>query len=131
MTNKIKQIQSKLSESFQGGNIAAAVAYIPIFGWLYPYFAKKGDSFYYFHGRQSMYLNLVIVVVYSVIWLLEYFPVTALLFGHGSILHPVSRTIWLLSASAYVIVAAFAAKKAYDNEKWNIPYLDSLVQKVF
>ena len=131
MTDKIKQIQSKLSESFQGGNISAAAAYIPLFGWLYPYIAKKGDSFYHFHARQSMYLNLLIVVVYFAIWLLEYFPITALLFGPGHVLHPVSRTVWLLAALAYIVSTAFAAKKAYNNEKWNIPYLDALIQKIF
>ena len=111
------------------GENLAAFSYIPLIGWIYPYFFRKEDELVSFHARQAMQLNVAIVAAYFFIWIIEYFPLTAIFFGPGSILHPISRTAWLLVIFAYIIFSVVAAYQAYSSNKWNIPYLQKGIEK--
>jgi len=130
MSDKIREIQDKMRNIHGSDDYIAAVAYIPLFGWIFPYFAKKDDPLCQFHGKQAMQLNLVILIVYFFVWLLEHFPILSWLFAEGQLLHPVTRSMWLISAAIYVGLSIFCAFKALSDEQWEIPKLNEYVNKV-
>ena len=128
MSDKIKEIQAKLAERFKsGGQASAACSYIPLVGWIYPYFFRKEDELSKFHAEQAMQLNILTLTLYFAIWILEYFPITAIFFGPGSILYPISRTLWLLVIFAYIAFSTIGAYQAYSATNWEIPYLKKIV----
>ena len=130
MSDKIKEIQAKFMGSFKGsGQALAAYSYIPLAGWIYPYFFRKEDELSKFHSEQAMRLNVVTVAAYFAIWILEYFPITAIFFGPGSILHPISRTFWLIVVFAYIGFSTMGAYQAYLGKTWEVPYLKASVEK--
>jgi len=63
--------------------VSAAVAYIPIIGWLYVLFVQRKDALAIFHLRQSIGLFLFLLVVlvgWAVIaWILAWVPYLAVL----------------------------------------------------
>lgn len=133
MADKIRDIHSKFMKNLEGGGggeLAAVIAYVPLVGWIYPYRMKKDDEFCQFHGRQGMRLNALAFGLYFVIWLLENFPLTAWLFGKGAMFHGISSGIWAIAASAYLIASLAAAFKAFSNEKWEIPLLEDVIQRL-
>ncbi|MBI3395116.1 MAG: hypothetical protein HY042_04720 [Spirochaetia bacterium] len=133
MADKVRDFQSKFMKNLEGGSgeqIAAAIAYVPLFGWVYPYRMKKDDELCQFHGRQGMRLNALVFGIYFVIWLIENFPLTGWLFGKGAWFHPISTGIWTIIASAYLIASIAGAWKAFSGEMWEIPLLDDVIQKL-
>lgn len=137
MSGKIKEIQEKFSdftESLKDRGKEwrnwAVYSYIPLVGWIYPYFFRKEEELSQFHAKQAMQLNVISLIAYFVIWILEYFPITAIFFGPGSILHPISRTIWLVVFFGYVALSGVGAYQAHSNRNWEIPYLKKGVDKI-
>ena len=132
MKEKVKEIQAKLIDAFQksGGESLAALSYIPLLGWVYPYFFRKEEELVRFHASQAMQLNAMITAIYFLIWVLEYFPLTGIFFGPGSLLHPISRTLWLFTVFAYMAFSLVASYQAYSGKKWEIPYLKERVAKI-
>jgi uncharacterized membrane protein len=63
--------------------LAAALAYIPILGWLYVFFFQRGNSFAVFHLRQSVGLFLFLVGAVAgwavVGWFLAWIPYMAVI----------------------------------------------------
>jgi len=63
--------------------ISAAVAYVPIIGWLYVLFVQRKDALAVYHLRQSIGLFLfllAVLLVWAVIaWLLAWIPYLAIL----------------------------------------------------
>ena len=112
-----------------GDQILAAAAYIPLVGWIYPYTSRKDDELCQFHGRQAMILNIMMVALYFAIWLLENFPVTALLFGQGAWFAPITGAISLIATLVYIGLSLTGAFKAISEEKWPVPYLEDLVER--
>lgn len=133
MSDKIREIQEKFNSKFQGKNEenVAASAYIPLFGWIYPYYFSKEQALCHFHGKQALQLNVAIVLLYFVIWLLEYFPLTSIFFGVNAILHPITRTIWLVSIFGYISVSGIGAYRALSGESWPVPYLQKVVTMIW
>lgn len=131
MADKIRDIQSRLLKNIHGGDqVAAAIAYVPLAGWIFPYLFRKEDELCQFHGKQGLKLNIVIVAIYFVIWVIENFPLTAWLFGLDEPLHPLTRTVWLVALVAYLGASAMAAAKALTEEKWSVPYLDEVLDRI-
>jgi len=131
MSDRIRDIQSRLMKNLQGGDqLAAAVAYVPLVGWIYPYFFKREDELCQFHGRQALKLNGALVAIYIAVWFLENFPLSAWLFGTGEPLNALSRTVWLVTLLGFLAVSVVAALKAFAEELWEIPYLDDAVDLV-
>lgn len=132
MSDKIRDIHSRLMNNLHGGDqISAAIGYVPLFGWILPYLFKKDDEFCRFHGEQAMKLNVTIVVFYFAIWVIENFPLTAIIFGLDAVFHPITRSLWLVGAIGYLAISGIAAFKALSEEKWEIPYLMKYVDEVF
>lgn len=132
MSDTIRDIHSRLKNNLHGGDqISAAIAYVPLFGWILPYLFKKDDPLCRFHGEQAMKLNLAIVAFYFAIWVLEHFPLTAILFGYDAVFHPLTRSLWLVGAIGYMAISAIGAFKALSDEKWEIPYLMKYLDEAF
>lgn len=132
MSDRIRDIQSRLMKNLQDGDqLAAAVAYVPLVGWIYPYFFKKEDELCEFHARQGLKLNLALIAVYFLVWVLENFPLTGFLFGAGEPLNALTRTVWLVAMLGYLGISIVAALKAFAAELWEIPYLDDAADMVF
>ena len=112
-----------------GDQILAAAAYIPLVGWIYPYLSRKDDELCQFHGRQAMILNIVMVGLYFGVWLLENFPLTGWLFGEGALLAPITGALFLIASLVYIGLSLTAAFKAISEEKWEVPYLEDMVDK--
>ena len=130
MSDKIRDIHSRLMNNLHGGDqSSAAVGYVPLFGWIVPYLFKKDDEFCRFHGEQAMKLNGAFLAFYFVIWVIENFPLTAILFGLDSIFHPITRSLWLVGVIGYLALSAIGAFKALSEEKWEIPYLIKYVDE--
>ena len=129
MEDKIREIQDRLKGLGEGNRPFAVLAYVPLFGWIYPFYFRTQDALCQFHGRQAMRLNLVVLAVYFLVWILENFPIISWLFGPGQLLHHLSRAVWILAAGAYLAISAYAAYKALHDESWSIPYLDEYLEK--
>ena len=129
MSDKIRDIQDRMKRLGEGERLYAVIAYIPLFGWIYTYYFKDKDELCRFHARQALRLNLVLVVVYFLVWFLESFPILSWLFGPGKLLHHLSRSIWLIVSGLYLGVSALAAYKAMGEEKWSVPYLEEYLDK--
>ena len=129
MSDKIREIQSRFRNIHGSDQIAAAAAYIPLFGWIFAYYVKKEIELCRFHGRQAMQLNGVMLVVYFAVWVLEHFPIVSFFFGPGQWFHAITRAVWLVTALAFAGLSAYAAFKAFSEEKWAIPQLDENIQK--
>lgn len=115
--------------SFQD-RLWAAISYFPLLGWVYPYyFRKKASEHCRFHADQALYLNLLFLLLYFAIWLLENFPLTGIIFGSASLLSPILQTAWLLSQILYLALSGFSAYRAYRGETWKIPYLAFAMEK--
>ncbi|MBX7058659.1 MAG: hypothetical protein K1X75_11385 [Leptospirales bacterium] len=133
MSDRIRNIRARmLGNASPGGaesgdHAAAAAAYIPLVGWAYAYFSKKEDDYCQFHARQGLKLNAVIGLIYFAVWFLETFPITAWFFGPDSLLHPITRTILYVSVAGFLAASAAAAAKAFQGERWEIPYLEDLI----
>jgi uncharacterized membrane protein len=135
MADKIRDIQSRLVSNLGGRDqLSAAIAYIPLFGWVFPYVFKKEDDLCQFHGLQAMKLNAALVGVYFVVWVIENFPLTGFLFGKGAVFNPLTESVWLVAMIAYCVVSGIAAFKAFSEEKWEIPYfieyLDEFIDQI-
>lgn len=132
MNKKIQDIQSKIKENIQNNSVGfcAASSYFPLVGWIYPYFFRKDEQLAKFHGLQALQLNIVLIVLYFIVWFLESFPITAIMFGPDHIFHPISRTIWILIVFVYLSLTSICAYKAYSGIEWHIPYLKALLDKV-
>ena len=63
--------------------ISAAIAYIPVLGWLYVFFLQRKNSLAIYHLRQSIGLILFMIAVLAVwaviAWLLAWIPFMAVL----------------------------------------------------
>ncbi len=134
MSDRIRNIRARLQGTGAGSpesgdSSAAAAAYIPLVGWAYAYFGKKDDDFCQFHGRQSLRLTAVFLVLYFAVWFLENFWITAFFFGVDSLLHPITRTILYLGIAVYLVASIAAGLRALGGERWEIPYLEEMIDR--
>lgn len=64
-------------------SVAAAIAYIPVIGWLYAFLTQRRDPFVMFHLRQGIGLVLFLigaVVVWAVVsWVIAWIPYMAVI----------------------------------------------------
>ena len=131
MTEKIKDFQNKFKNAENRDLLIAALAYIPLFGWIYPSLFKKEDDFCQFHVRQSMQLNGIILAVYFAVWILENFPIVSWIFGPDMLFFHLSRSVWILSAIAFIAVSIHASLKALEGERWAVPFMNEYLKKFY
>lgn len=128
MADKIREIQERFKGNYQDGDqLSAAIAYVPLIGWILPYRLKQEDALCQYHGRQGMRLNILMLCIYFTIWILENFPLTSWLFGQGEPLNALTSSFWIITLILYVIASGMAAYRAFMDEEWEVPYLEDII----
>jgi uncharacterized membrane protein len=112
-------------------NIMGALAYL--IGWLtglimYVMYKDK-SKFVTFHGLQSIFLSIVEMVVFFVLFVIIWvvgIVLAMVTFGVGMIVAPIGMLLVLVLALA---VTVFMMWKAYNGEKYKLPYIGDLAEK--
>lgn len=116
---------SPVSSGAMTSNIAAMLSYVLglitgiIFLVLEPY---KNDRFVRFHAYQSIFFSLALLV-FGIVWNLVW---GMLLFGF---LWGLARLLYNLICLALFVYWLFLMYKAYNREKYMVPYLGELAAK--
>lgn len=126
VSRKAKEFTSSVKETFEGSEsnrLFAALGYIPVLGWILPYFFKREDELCQFHGKQSFVFSIFFIIMMTVVWIVENLPILSHLLswiGIKAFLVPLLLYGTLL---IYLGASAYAAYKAFQDEIWEIPYL--------
>jgi uncharacterized membrane protein len=119
--------------------VAAALSYIWIVGLIF-FFIEKENRFVRFHAMQSIIFgiaNSVILVLLSVLTMILtiVMGVGGAMVGGvlGLIVSLLGWLIWLLFALVIVLLLLgliFAAYKAYQGEKFKLPFIGNIAEKI-
>ena len=106
-------------------NVAAAIAYIPIVGLVF-LVIEKGSRFVKFHAVQSLLLALAFFVLYFgltiVGFVLGNIPVLGFIISFALIF------VYLGLGLGGLVVWVLAIIKAFQNEKWKLPYIGDIAE---
>ncbi len=109
-------------------NVAAALSYLLgfitgiIFLVIEPY---RRDPFVRFHAFQSIFLSAVVVII-SIVWSTVF---GALFFASFGILWSLLALIWVVLRIAFFVVWLFMMYKAYNNDKFQLPFIGPIAAK--
>lgn len=126
-------VQSGKSSTGLDENIASLLAYV--FGWvsgLIFFLMEKSSQLVKFHAMQSILLNVLVgviaVVISIVLWILILIlgQVSGALAGIVSLL---SFLFWLIFSVAVLIAWVMCLIKAYQGQKWKIPFIGDFAEK--
>jgi len=111
-------------------NVAGMLAYFPFVGWIIAIvflFVEplKTDKFVRFHALQSIFLNVALMAFWIVYRILSRI-LGAITLG---VLGVVMGLLGLLVFLAILVYCVFLMYKAYNNEKYMIPYIGPLAAK--
>jgi len=116
--NEVK-IDAGDSDSFMEGNsrIFAAIAYIPLIGWILPLFLKRDDEFCQFHGKQGFVVSIISFLVGITVAILrtELFEIILVLF------------YFFLFAGLFI----YGFFVAYNNKEKSIPFIKEISDRIF
>ena len=120
-------------------NIAAALSYIWIVGVIF-YLLEKENRFIRFHAMQSILfgiansvLMIVLVVVGMILTFISIGASAAVGGGLGSLMGLLVWLIWMLFwliAMALFVGLIFAAVKAYQGQKFKLPIIGNMAEKI-
>jgi uncharacterized membrane protein len=119
--------------------IAAALSYIWIVGLIF-FFIEKENRFVRFHALQSIIFGIASMVIIGVLAVLAVILTFAFSIGGavvgggiGALIHLVVWLIWLifwLLWLAFLIGLIFAAVKAYQGQKFKLPIVGNMAEKI-
>lgn len=114
------------AKSEKDPNIYAAIAYIPLFGWLIAYFFRPKQKLCMFHAYQSFKLNLIALGLFFILWFITNFPLISwflkLILFQPIVTDFLYYTVWL----ALFGLSTYAAYKAYEMEEYYLPFMKEL-----
>jgi uncharacterized membrane protein len=108
-------------------NVAAALACFPLVGGIIFYILEQRDSFVRFYAMQSIILGaawLLFGVALRICWLILA-PIPAL----GLIFRALLWAISALGHIAFLVVLIIAIVKAFNQERWDIPWIGPMARK--
>ncbi|HEV3278911.1 MAG TPA: hypothetical protein VG860_19090 [Terriglobia bacterium] len=109
-------------------NVAAALSYLLgfitgiIFLVIEPY---RRDSFVRFHAFQSIFLSAGYVIL-SIVWGAVFGVMVVASFGF---LWTVLAGVWVLVRIAFFVLWLFMMYKAYNNERYQLPFIGPIAAK--
>jgi uncharacterized membrane protein len=119
--------------------VAAALAYIWIVGLIF-YFMEKENRFVRFHAMQSIIFGIANSVILIGLMILSFVLTIVMGIGGamvggalGLIVSLLGWLIWLLFALVMMALFAglvFAAYKAYQGEKFKLPFIGNMAEKI-
>ena len=126
-------VQSDKSSTGLDVNIASLLAYV--FGWvsgLIFFLMEKSSQLVRFHAMQSILLNVVVGVIAVVLTIV--LSVLALILGQisgalASIATLLWFLFWMVFSVAILIVWVMCLLKAYQGQKWKIPFIGDYAEK--
>ena len=92
--------------------ILAAVSYLGIL-CLIPLMLKRDDKYVEFHAKQG----LVLFIAEIIVWFINIIPF-------------LGQMIWLMASLVFLAVSIIGLVKAYQGEKWEIPFLADYAKKI-
>ncbi|MEO0076760.1 MAG: hypothetical protein ABIK19_03750 [candidate division WOR-3 bacterium] len=115
--------------------ILSAIGYIPFLCFLPIYLARE-DEFAQFHGKQSLVLFALYILISLALWLVS--RIFGGILGHVIIIGFMFKVIgWLLYnvlgvilGIIYIILIILGFIYAITGNKWEIPFVSSFAQKV-
>lgn len=125
-TRKLKTDVEDSIKSDTNYQIYSAIGYIPIIGWMLPYFFKKKSSDCQFHAKQSAVLAVIFIMIMTVVWILNHLPILSHLLSFIGIKSFLIPAITYSSSVLYIGVSLVSAYKAYNRDKWEIPFLPQI-----
>ena len=106
-------------------NVAAAISYIPIVGIVF-LVIEKGSRFVKFHAVQSLLLAVAFFVMYFGLTIIGFVlgmvPVLGIIVSFGLIF------VYLALGLGGLVVWVLAILKAFQNEKWKLPYIGDIAE---
>ena len=124
-----KPVEKKPAASSGGAsesNLLAAVGYIIGLLAIILYLIKKEDKYLRFHSMQSILLwvatfvvAIVLGIVSAIVGMIPVIGVVACVFGFAAV------AIWLVA----VVAALYCAYKAFNGEKYELPYIGPMAKK--
>ena len=119
--------------------VAAALSYIWIVGLIF-FFIEKENKFIRFHAMQSIIFGIANSIIMSVLAVVAVILTFAFGIGGamvgGGIGTLISLLVWLIWLLFWVIGLAlfigliFAAYKAYQGEKFKLPFIGNMAEKI-
>ncbi|MFP3950497.1 MAG: DUF4870 domain-containing protein [Candidatus Micrarchaeia archaeon] len=107
-------------------NLLAAVGYIIGIIAIIMYLVKKEDKFLRFHSMQSILLWVGAFVVAIVLWIISavvgMIPVIGAI---GCVFGFLGLAVWLVA----FVAALYCAYKAFEGEKYGLPYIGPMARK--
>ncbi|MEO0083705.1 MAG: hypothetical protein ABIK33_04930 [candidate division WOR-3 bacterium] len=115
--------------------ILSAIGYIPFLCFLPIYLARE-DEFAQFHGKQSLVLFVLYILISLALWLVS--RIFGGILGHVIIIGFMFKVIgWLLYnvvgvilGIIYIILIILGFIYAITGNQWEIPFISSFAQKV-
>lgn len=115
--------------------ILSAIGYIPFLCFLPIYIARE-DEFAQFHGKQSLVLFILYILISLALWLIS--RIFGGILGHVIIIGFIFKVIgWLLYnvfgvilGIIYIILIILGFIYALSGHRWEIPIISSLSQKL-
>ena len=118
-------IVAEKSSTGLDANVAAAISYIPIVGLVF-LVIEKGSRFVKFHAVQSLLLALAFFVLYFGLtvlgFVLGYIPVLGFIISFALIF------VYMALGLGGLVVWVLAIIKAFQNEKWKLPYIGDIAE---
>ena len=118
-------IVAEKSSTGLDANVAAAISYIPIVGLVF-LVIEKGSRFVKFHAVQSLLLALAFFVLYFGLtvlgFVLGYIPVLGFIISFALIF------VYMGLGLGGLVVWVLAIIKAFQNEKWKLPYIGDIAE---
>ena len=119
--------------------IAAALSYIWIVGLIF-FFIEKENRFVRFHALQSIIFGIASMVIIAVLAVLAFILTFVLSIGGavvggpiGTVIHLFVWLMWLifwLLWLAFLIGVIFAAIQAYQGQKFKLPIVGNMAEKM-
>ena len=115
--------------------VLSAIGYIPFLCFI-PIFVDREDDFMQFHGKQSLMLLIIYIIISIGLWFLGF--VFSGILGHIPLLGFMFKLIgWLahnflgtIIAIAYVVLIIISAIYAAAGAKWEIPIVSTYAKNL-
>lgn len=115
-------------ESDENYKAFASLAYIPVFGWILPLFFKRENRLCFFHGRQALFLNLILFLMALLVWFLNKAPLVSDILSLIQF-HYVTNFAMYITVWGYLGASLVGAVKAGQGILWSVPFLNYLISR--
>jgi uncharacterized membrane protein len=131
-SNFFEQIKIYLSQFLENAkgeenqNYYSAAAYVPFVGWLFVYIFRRNQSFCVFHAFQALKINLLVSIVFFILWFFTSFPPVKWLLSLVLFVPIVTDFLEYVTWVFLLSYSSWGAYLAYTGNETFLPFLDKL-----